>query len=575
MGLPGETRHAPNPSSKNERSSNKRRVDCLVFPQSNKPLVPGPTRPECTSTKSVPSKMMTLHRKKKSNEVLEAIQQAHGVGSKPLFGKPKHLDLMEAVSQKERESRLKQTGGRGKPAVDIKQYNPEAYRTIAYNEYLSQAFGLKEAGKEKEKRGPVTVKSNSELVMNNMEKIGLVGRMEPMKVTQPARHIAQLATGPGKDSSQVSAKDRRPKIQVTIPTTKRPQSYSYVHHPSVKAEPMTKKEETPSAVSPPSTTTKRQMYSEIPARLSIVSPLSIVEMPKPRRPFSALSLEDMTMGMSKSAPLQQTQHAETDSSDDTGDHSDERSSNYSPRSSMSSLESDSVLIRLVEERRVSLAFSVMSPTAAGVFDNNMPLSPRFPKNARMMKSSVSLASEVNKNKPLPPAPGFGEIAPLNVSGFPTSRPGSMKVRRKVPTPLNVSRTPSLHIASQHRLSRTSSLRSRYTPADLDALDEAFRKTSPTDLPVAPPYAQQYLPTLSQAELALEVHLGTIDENSTLDSVDVPLVHDPLQISRGPGRMEPSRKPPPLPQVQKIGQGTNAHAVHRSHTTASRKRLQKR
>lgn len=193
----------------------------------------------------------------------------------------------------------------------------------------------------------------------------------------------------------------------------------------------------------------------------------------------------------------------------------------------------------------------------------------------MMKSSASLASEVNKNKPLPPAPGFGDIAPLKVSGLsglPTSRPGSMKVRRKVPAPLNVSRTPSLHIASQHRLSRSSSLRSKYTPADLDALDEAFRKTSPTNLPAAPAYTQQYLPTLSQAELALEAQLGTIEEDTTLDSVLVPLVHDPLQISRGPGRMEPSRKPPPPPQLQLIGQGANAQ---RSHTTASRKRLQKR
>lgn len=587
MGLPSETQHAPNHSFKNERSSNKRRVDCLVFPQSNKLLVPGPTRPELTSNKSNPSKMMSLHRKKKSNEVLEANQQASELGSRPVFGKPKHLDLMEAVSQKERESRMKQTNGGVKPAVDIKQYNPEAYKTIAYNEYLSQAFGLKEAGKGKEKAD--VGKSSSEMVMNNMEKIGLVGRLEPAKVTQPARHIFQLATGPAKDASQVPTKDRRPKIQVIIPTTKRPQSYSYVHHPSIKARPASRKEETPSAVSPPSTTTKRQMYTEIPARLSIVSPLSVVEMPQPRRPFSALSLEDMTNGMARSAPLQQQQQqqqcADTDSSDDTGDHSDERSSNYSPRSSMSSLESDSVLVKREEEeeRRASLAFSVMSPTAAGVFDN-MPLTPKFARNARMMKSSASLVStsQVNMNKPLPPAPGFGgfgDIAPLKVSGFPTSRPGSMKGRRKVPAPLNVSRTPSLHIASQHRLSRTSSLRSKYTPADLDALDEAFRKTSPINLPAAPTYTQQYLPTLSQAELALEAHLDTIEEDSALCSVLVPLVHDPLQISRGPGRMEPSRKPPPLPQlqvqVQGIGEGVPAHAAPRSHTTASRKRLQKR
>ncbi|KAL8962322.1 MAG: hypothetical protein Q9193_001256 [Seirophora villosa] len=587
MGLPSETQHIPNPPPfKSERSSNKRRVDCLMFPQSNKPLVPAPTRPEVLSSKNTPSRMMTMHRKKKSNEALEAAQHLGGSASKTAFGKPRHLDLMEAVSRKEREARMKATNGGVQQAVDIKQYNPEAYRTVAYSQYLSQAFRLKEAGKGKEKATTAQRQSNSELVMNNMEKIGLVGKIEPAKATPPARHIAQLATASAKGPNQASGKDRRPKIQVTIPTGKRPQSYSYVHHPSIKAKAAgSKREETPSAVSPPSTTTKRQMYSEMPARLSIVSPLSVVEMPKPRRPFSALSLEDMTMGMPKCAASQQ---AESDSSDDTGDHSDQRSSNYSPRSSMSSVESESVLIKIAEERRASLAFSVMSPTAAGVFDN-LPLTPKFPKNARMMKSSVSLASELNKNKPLPPAPGFGDIAPLQLPGSRTPRPGSLKGRRRVPAPLNVSRTPSLHIASQqqqqqyplqqHRpsLSRTSSLRSKYTPADLDALDEAFRKTSPVNLPAAPVYTQQYLPTLSQAELALEVQLGTIEEDSTLGSAVVPLVHDPLQISRGPGRMEPSRKPPPLPrlQVHMTAEAANPHTSQASLTAASRKRLQKR
>ncbi|KAI4250001.1 MAG: hypothetical protein LQ352_005443 [Teloschistes flavicans] len=561
------------PSSKSERSSTKRRVDCLMFPPSNRPLVPGPSRPESSSNKNLPSKMMTLHRKKKSNEVVEALQQTGVLGSKPNVGKPKHLDLMEAVSQKERESRMKQTSGGAKPAVDIKQYNPEAYRTIAYNEYLSQAFGLKDGGKEKVKHSGVQNEAVKKMLAEANQRTVVLQRKEPTKVTPTARHIAQLAAAPAKDLSQLSSKERRPKIQVMIPATKRPQSYSYVHHPSVKARTPPRREEAPSAISPPSTTTKKQMYAEVPARLSVVSPLSVVEMPKPRRPFSALSLEDMTRGMPRSAPPR-SHCVDTDSSDDTGDHSDGRSSNYSPQSSMSSLESDSVLTKLAEERRTSLAFSVMSPAAAGVFDN-MPLTPKFSRNPRLMKSSASLASQVNMNKPLPPAPGFGEITPLNVSGFPTSRSSSMKARSRIPAPLNVSRTPSLHIASQHRLSRTSSLRSKYTPADLDALDEAFRKTSPTNLPApaAPTYAQNYLPTLSQAELALEAHLGTIDEDSTLDSIVVPLVHDPLQISRGPGRMEPSRRPPPLPQYQaSIGEAANTQP---SHTIASRKRLQKR
>ncbi|KAL8972473.1 MAG: hypothetical protein Q9183_000528 [Haloplaca sp. 2 TL-2023] len=149
MPATGETHPAAVPSSsKLDRSSNKRRVDCLVFPPSNRPLVPGPTRPESNSNKSLPSKMMSLHRKKRSNEVIEATHQANCPGSKSAMVKPKHLDLMEAVSQKEREARMKQRDGTAKPAVDIKQYNPEAYRTVAYNEYLTQAFGLKGAAKD-------------------------------------------------------------------------------------------------------------------------------------------------------------------------------------------------------------------------------------------------------------------------------------------------------------------------------------------------------------------------------------------------------------------------------------------
>ncbi|KAL9609344.1 MAG: hypothetical protein Q9167_005889 [Letrouitia subvulpina] len=546
-----------NPPPRIDRSFSKRKVDCLKFPPSNRPPATAPSRLDSglnqISSRGFPNKMMSLHRKKKSNEILGTSQQTGYLAPKFLLAKPRHLDLMEAVSQKERENRTRQGNAGSKPSVDIKQYNPDAYRKIAYNEYLTQAFGLDGAGKEK--------------TANPQKKE--TGRVN----CPPAKHIAQLAAKSMDSPSQMSAKDRRPKIQVMIPT-KRPQSYSYVHHPSIQSKPLPKTQELPSAISPPSTTTKQQMQAEIPpARLSVVSPLSVVEMPKPRRPFSAFSLEDMTMEDPKSAPPPSKPEM-SDSSDDSGEH-DDRSSNYSPRTSMSSMGSDSVLVKLTEERRTSLAFSIMSPTAAGVFDN-MPLDPRHPKNPRMMKSSASLAAEVDKNKPLPPAPGFGEIAPLKLSGLPTVRSSSLK-RRKVPAPLNVSRTPSFRTATP-KLSRNASLRSKYTPADLDALDEAFRKTSPTNLPApeptpaanlkpAPAYAQHSFPTLSQAELALEAQLGTIDEDSTLDSVVVPLVHDPLQISRGPGHMEPTRKaPPPPPSV---------HSMSDNSRTASRRRLQKR
>ena len=103
------------------------------------------------------------------------------------------------------------------------------------------------------------------------------------------------------------------------------------------------------------------------------------------------------------------------------------------------------------------------------------------------------------------------------------------------------------VLPSHRLSRTSSLRSKYTPADLDALDDAFLKTS-SQIIADEPHAQASSPTLSQAEQALEAHLDTIDEDSAFgcEVVQMPQLHDPLQIRRGPMHMEPSRRVPPPP-----------------------------
>ena len=345
---------------------------------------------------------------------------------------------------------------------------------------------------------------------------------------------------------QLSAKDRRPKIQVTIPE-RRPSSRPLRHHQSLKIgeKRSTHPDETPNILSPPSTVSRRRTCCEAsPAELSIVSPLSIVEMPKPQRPFSALSFEDMA-GLPRSTPIV-TKSAISDSSDDAGEH-DDRSSNYSPRSSMSSYASETGYIKVSQERRPS-AFSVISPTDAGVFDNMRGIVPKVPK---VMKSTSSL---IHRNKPLPPEPGEMTVGPLNFSGQSLSRTSSMKARGKVPLPLDVSREYSSAGSTPiDRLSRRTSLRSKYTPADLDALDDAFRNTSP---PKPEPYTA---PTLSQVEKALEAHLVTIVEES-------PLIHDPLQISRGPMHMEPSRRAPPPPS-------RNQHSFEADQ--GYRKRLQKR
>ena len=453
---------------------------------------------------------------------------------------PKHLDLIEAVSLKEREckhtqdlSRHHNSGhqdvGTGKENVlkDVKLSRPglskmeNSYRQIAYDHYLSQAFGLEG---------------------DNIPKPAAVQRLKtaPALEMRPDSDMSAMTA----DSMEVnfhmdtkdvpSAKDRRPKIHVTIPDsqpTRRPTSSAHLVSQMTrqKTGARSRKEQ----VSPPSSTTRQE--SEVPARLSVVSPLSAVEMPKPRRPFSAFSLEEMTNDMPEDAPTLE-KSASSDSSDDTADH-DERSSIYSGRSSMSSLTEDTGADKPKVERTHSMAFSIISPAVAGVFDG-MPLTPRFPSKLRSAKSTTNLG--VDMNKPLPPEPGMADLSPLNVPGY--SRPGSMKARRKAPSPLNIQRSSTID-GSSTLPSRMSSLRSKYTPADLDALDEAFTKTSPA---IQSGFYTHIEPSLSQAQLELEAHLHTINEEPTYQA-PAPAVHDPLQISRGPNTMVPSRQAPPPPK----------------------------
>lgn len=426
--------------------------------------------------------------------------------------------------------------GRENKGISVKQMRPsnnmdQSYRSIAYNQYLSQAFGLQ--GEEKPR--PAAIQRL---------------RVPEASEARPDSDISAM-TG---DSMEVnfhvdpaaapSAKDRRPKIQVTIPgkVTRRPHSSSHLATQMDRQKSQRRSRDIQTQISPPSSTTHQQNAGDVPARLSVVSPLSVVEMPKPRRPFSASSLEDMTSDTPRNAPSLE-KLARSDSSDDTGDL-DDRSSNYSGRSSRSSLMEDTAVHQSLNRCR-SIAFSIISPAAAGVFDGP-PLALNN-NRLRAFKSTTSLAS-VDMNKPLPPEPG-PEVAPLNVA---YSRAGSMKGKRKVPSPLTFSRSSMYETPSQFP-SRMSSLRSKYTPADLDALDAAFTKTSPN---VQAGFEYQPEPSLSQAEAELEAHLGTISEEPTMQHPNMmPMAHDPLQISRGPNTMVPSRHAPHPPSSLKLSDGS--------------------
>ena len=516
--------------------------------------------------RSLSDKMRNLHRKKNSNESNpgpKPLASAMAAGSvrKP----PKHLDLMEAASHNQGETvqsrrndgQLRELGlGKENKGISVKQMRPssnmdQSYRSIAYNQYLSQAFGLQ--GDEKPK--PAAIQ-----------------RLRAPEASG-ARPDSDVSTRTG-DSMEVnfhmdpaaapSVKDRRPKIQVTIPgkVPKRPQS-SHLATQVDWQKSQRKNRDTQTQVSPPSSTTHQQNVGDVPARLSVVSPLSVVEMPKPRRPFSAFSLEDMTSDTPHNASSSD-KSARSDSSDDTGEL-DDRSSNYSGRSSRSSLMEDNTVHGQPHKRSKSIAFSIISPAAAGVFDGT-PLAPRS-NRLRTFKSTASL-STIDINKPLPPEPGAA-IAPLNVT---YARPGSMRGKRKVPSPLTFSRS-SMYESSSQFPSRRSSLRSKYTPADLDALDAAFTKSSPN---MQAGFGYQAEPSLSQAEADLEAHLGTINEEPTMQHPNMmPMVHDPLQISRGPNTMVPSRNAPHPPSSLKLSDGSISSRKRMANKTSTHVAMQMR
>lgn len=463
----------------------------------------------------------------------------------PVPMRPRHVDLMESASQKERENnnndekvRAQVLNGMENMGMIIKNTTvppppprDQSLRNLAYQKHLESSYGLSKVDGIKPKPEAVhRLQRPQETPLSRPDSDMSIMTADSMEVNF---HMSP------EDALQApsSSKDRRPKLQVTVPTkqvTAATTTPKHLIHQLNRTKPSGRRAPD---VSPPSTTTQQKPRGEVPARLSIVSPLSVVEMPKPRRPFSAFSLEDMSVDMKappKSAPLQKSAGSDTD---DTG-HGD-LDSIYSRPSSTSSLSDPPVMIPDMEDRPCS-TFTVMNPTTAGVFDH-MPLVPRIPKqHLKHARSSASI--RLNTNKPLPPEPGLEEVQPLRLPSTAYSR-SSIQGKRKAPAPLTISRSSTIDFDGRLP-NRVSSLRSKYTPADLDALDAAFVDQPPQQQP--PRHLHQKQPSLEEAELELEAHLNTIEEDDFDSPEDVTFAHDPLQISRGPNHMLPSRNAPAPP-----------------------------
>ena len=473
--------------------------------------------------------------------------------------RPRHMDLMDCASQKEREyndEKVRAHVGTGIENMDMVIKNvavppppprDQSTRKIAYQKYLEESFGL---SKDENRPKPAAVHR-----LQRPQETPLSRPDSDMSTVTADSMEVNFHMAPEDDVRAPAAKDRRPKLQVTVPNKQAAAAASSPKHLIHQLNRSKTHGKRQPDVSPPSTTTQQKPRGEIPARLSIVSPLSVVEMPKPRRPFSAFSLEDMTVDIKappKSAPLRKS--AGSDSEDTR--HGDVES-NYSRPSSASRLSDPPAVTQDLEYRPYS-TFSVMNPTTAGVFDN-MPLVPRVPK--QHLKHARSAASiRLNTNKPLPPEPGLEEVQPLKLPSQAYSR-NSIHGKRKAPAPLTISRSSTIDLNGRLP-NRVSSLRSKYTPADLDALDAAFVEQTPQTH-----HLHQKQPSLEQVELELEAHLNTIEEDDFDSPEEIVFTHDPLQISRGPNHMVPSRNAPVPP--------TSTNIKLSDGTKSNRKRLSKK
>lgn len=334
----------------------------------------------------------------------------------------------------------------------------------------------------------------------------------------------------------------RPKIQVTIPEARR--SVGDVSELPPRS-PLVKPDEVAVIERPQSASS---MYSISTHQLSVdtsghttLRQSTLTQMMNDMTTFENFS--STALPTSAPEPPATTSSASLSASSD--DHlDDDASSTYSGRSSVSSATMD-VVFKPSKSRSASAAYSIVTPGLAGVYEENVPEVPALPKSLRSMQSQMSIADL--SNKPLPPEPLEMAPAPLTILGRHCMKP----VDLKSPSP-NSTRSvsppsdplpPPRRPAPPRKPAR--GLKSKYSFSDLDAIDQAFQRTSPN----------AEVLTLVQAEEALQLQLSTISEDQHVEQGPfgwdpLPRVQpSPLQIARGPMEMAPSRAAPPPPPPQ--------------------------
>ncbi|KAI9786316.1 MAG: hypothetical protein M1816_008057 [Peltula sp. TS41687] len=187
--------------------------------------------------------------------------------------------------------------------------------------------------------------------------------------------------------------------------------------------------------------------------------------------------------------------------------------------------------------RTSPSGSIASLSASPTGGKGSGLKTTTTRSSRPVKSKLSPAELYNK--PLPLAPVDIAPAPLSLP----SRPSPLAAARKTPSP-QPPRSQSVRTGSVESVrspmtpKSAPALRSKYWSRDLDSIDLAFQRSSPKIESMA----------LKEAEQALQAHLSTINEDDPFSWDELPGVSGPLQISRGPMEMKPSRAAPAPPKI---------------------------
>ena len=402
-------------------------------------------------------------------------------------------------------------------------------------------------------------------------------------------------------------KGRTPELEVSVPL-QRPAPNRSPHYGSRSPVPQS----AVSVLSPPAT-------GGPAAQVSVVSPLETVQSPTPVRPFSTASLEGMTKtgaGKKQVTPAMKSANSMSSAGTSEQDGKSSGCSHESPRSSLSSIDSVTGLQKsgmehhseIVEATSLRLdttslyhAALATRPSRAGSPLQMRTASPyqstlQHPMIHRAGSSTSlrSTMSTANVNKPLPPEPKRLSTISSNPSESSSlSRSSSATVRQSTYPQRSGQILPGSSVRaievtrydSARSSSSAASLRSKYTPKDLDALDDAFLQRNPPNQSRVPKvksptepftlYSSSFhsSPNPSNVSLVNDKSLGIICEEPVRDYRQNSASSDVIQISRGPMRMQPTRRAPQPPKTPTCRPGSSI--PHQSSPHAEPPRLAKR